>query len=78
MSSFLAGIQRLMFIPQMSSSISENRSCEKGIQSSAVHSEPAFTVRSPFDYRHTAIERWHDGCLVALDASTVKNGAGRI
>lgn len=36
--------------------------------------EVDFLFITAFDYRHTTIERWQDGCLVAIDATTVKNG----
>lgn len=47
---------------------------DRRLLSSEADFEVDFLFFTAYDYRHTTIERWHDGCLAAIDAKTVTNG----
>jgi hypothetical protein len=47
---------------------------DRRLLSSEADFEVDFLFFTAYDYRHTTIERWRDGCLAAIDAKTVTNG----
>lgn len=47
---------------------------DRRVLSSEADFEVDFLFITAYDYRHRTIERWHGGCLVEIDARTVKNG----
>lgn len=47
---------------------------DRRLLSSEADFEVDFLFFTAYDYRHTTIERWRDGCLTAIDARTVTNG----